>query len=72
MIVAQLMKVLPAASDFKIYDFNKPVVEGKIAQSDKSVIISDVATFERFNRIYQGYHVELVDKVDGVFIINVR
>ena len=42
MILVQLLKVLPAASAFKIYDENRPVLEGQIARYDKSLMFKDV------------------------------
>ena len=72
MILIQLLKVLPATSAFKIYDNNKPVLEGQLAQYDKSVMFKDVHDDMLFTNCYAAFHVELIDKVDGIWIINVR
>lgn len=72
MILVQLLKVLPAASAFKIYDENRPVLEGQIARYDKSLMFKDIKDDLLFQRTYQSFHVELVDKVDDIWIINVR
>lgn len=72
MILVQLLKVLPAASTFKIYDENRPVLEGQIARYDKSLMFKDVKDDLLFQRTYGSFHVELVDKVDDIWIINVR
>ena len=72
MILHQLIKILPAASDFKIYDDNKPVLEGTLSTFDKSVMFKSINDDLSYQRIYSTFHVELVDKVDGIWIINVR
>ena len=72
MILIQLLKVLPAASAFKIYDENRPVLEGQISMYDKSLMFKNVQDDLTFRKMYQSFHVELVDKVDDIWIINVR
>ena len=73
MILQQLLKILPAASDFKVMDEYKPVLEGYISRYDKSIAIKgDISNFLLYNNVYQTFHVELVDKVDDIWIINVR
>ena len=72
MILIQLLKVLPAASAFKIYDENRPVLEGQISMYDKSLMFKNVQDDLAFRKMYQSFHVELVDKVDDIWIINVR
>ena len=42
MILLQLMKILPAASAFKIYDDNKPVLEGTLSTFDKSLMFKSI------------------------------
>ena len=72
MILIQLLKVLPAASAFKIYDENRPVLEGQISMYDKSLMFKNVQDDLAFRKMYQSFHVELVDKVDDIWIIYVR
>lgn len=72
MILMQIMKILPAASHFKILDANKPVLEGSIAVSDKSVMFKSVQDDLMYQKVYGVFHVELIDKVDGIWIINIR
>jgi len=72
MILIQLMKILPAASAFKIYDDNKPVLDGSISMYDKSLLFKTVDEFLVYEKVYSNFHVELVDKVDDIWIINVR
>lgn len=72
MILVQLLKVLPAASTFKIFDDNKPVLEGAISQYDKTLMFKNVDDDLRFQKVYSSFHVELVDKEDNIWLINVR
>lgn len=72
MILIQLLKILPASSMFKIMDDNKPVLEGMLARYDKSLMFKTVDDDFKFQKIYSTFHVELVDKIDGIWIINVR
>lgn len=72
MILLQLMKILPEASAFKIYDDNKPVLDGSISMYDKSLMFKTVNDFLVYEKVYSTFHVELVDKVDDIWIINVR
>ena len=76
MILLQLIKVLPAGSNIRIMDDNKPVLDAMIARSDKSLIFDDIRHSELYTKVYQNFHVELLDvnvSTDGVtFIINVR
>ena len=71
MILVQQLKVLPAGSVFKIYDKNRPVLEGMLSVFDKSVYFEDVNDSLKYQKIYAGFHVELVDKGDdGIWVIN--
>ena len=72
MILLQLIKILPAASAFKIYDDNKPVLEGTLSTFDKSVMFKSIDEDLKYQKVYSTFHVELVDKVDDIWIINVR
>ena len=72
MILIQLLKILPASSMFKIMDDNKPVLEGMLARYDKSLMFKTVDDDFKFQKIYSTFHVELVDKIDSIWIINVR
>lgn len=72
MILMQIMKILPAASHFKVFDENRPVLEGSIAMSDKSVMFKSIQDDLKFQKVYGSFHVELIDKVDGIWIINIR
>lgn len=72
MILIQLLKILPGGDEFEVYDMSKPVLTGSIARSDKSIIWPDIDSDIRYQKIYGGFHVELIDKVDDKWIINVR
>ena len=72
MILMQIMKILPAASHFKVLDDNRPVLEGSIAMSDKSVMFKSIDDNLQYINIYGSFHVELIDKVDGIWIISIR
>ena len=72
MIVQQLLKVLPAASSFKIIDEYKPVMEGSISMYDKTIMFKSVDEYLKFQQVYGNFHIELVDKIDDIWIINVR
>ena len=72
MILVQLMKILPAASHFKVYDENRPILEGSISQFDKSVIFKSVNDDISYQRMYSSFHVELLDKIDDIWEINIR
>lgn len=72
MILAQLINVIPAASYFKVFDSNKPVLEGMTSVFDKSVIFEKVDDYLKYQKVYATFHVELVDKENDVWIINVR
>ena len=72
MILVQLLKILPAASAFKIYDENKPVLDGSISMYDKTLMFKSINDDLKFQKVYGNFHVELVDKVDDIWIINVR
>ena len=72
MILMQIMKILPAASHFKVLDDNKPVLEGSIAMFDKSVMFKSIQEDLKYQKVYGSFHVELIDKVDGIWIINIR
>lgn len=72
MILIQILKILPASSMFKVMDDNKPVLEGMLARYDKSIMFKTVDDDIKFQKIYASFHVELIDKVDDIWIINVR
>lgn len=76
MILQQQIRVLPAGASFKVLDEHKPVIEGYISRVDKSACFENVMDAERYIKVYQTFHVELLDvhvTTDGVvFIINVR
>ena len=72
MILIQVLKILPAASNFKIFDEHKPVLEGTISRYDKSLMFKNMDDDLRFQRVYQSFHVELIDKEDDIWLINVR
>lgn len=71
MVLCQILKVLPAASDFQIFQSNRPVLAGHIAQFDKSLMFASIDDDLKYQKIYAGFHVELVDKGDdGIWLIN--
>lgn len=72
MILVQVLKVLPAGADFTIFDMNRPVLTGSLTRSDKSIIWPDIDSDIRYQKIYGSFHVELIDKVDDKWIINIR
>ena len=72
MILVEILKVLPAASCFKVLDDNKPVLEGSISNFDKTLMFKDANEDLKFQRVYSSYHVTLIDKEEGIWIINVR
>lgn len=72
MILVQILKVLPAASEFEIYDVDKLVLKGKIALSDKSIICDDIKDDMHFQNIYQSFHVESIDKIENIWEIKIR
>ena len=72
MILIQILKILPASSMFKILDEHKPVLEGMLSRYDKSIMFKTVDDDMKFQQIYSSFHVELIDKIDDVWIINVR
>ncbi len=72
MIVAQILKVIPSGEYFEILDMHKPVLTGAISTTDKLPMFNDVHDDMNYQRVYAAYHVELIDKVDNVWKINVR
>ena len=72
MILIQQLQVLPAASCFKVLDNNKPVLEGSVSSIDKTLMFKDANEDLKFQRVYSSYHVTLIDKEEGIWIINVR
>ena len=72
MILVQVLKILPGGDEFQVFDMSKPVLIGAIAKSDKSIIWPDIESDVRYQNIYSGFHVELIDKVGGKWIINIR
>lgn len=72
MILVQILKILPAASCFKVFDNNKPVLEGSVSSIDKTLMFKDANEDLKFQRVYSSYHVTLIDKEEGIWIINVR
>lgn len=72
MILVQVLKVLPAGADFSIFDMNRPILTGHIARSDKSIMWPDIDSDIKYQKMYAGFHVELIDKVYDKWIINIR
>ena len=72
MILVQLLKILPAQSTFRIMDEYKPVLEGSISMYDKTLMFKSINDDLEFQQVYGNFHVELVDKVNDIWIINVR
>lgn len=72
MLLVQMLKVLPAGSTFKILDEYKPVMEANLSNYDKSIIFKNINDDLMYQKLYQTFHVELVDKIDDIWIINIR
>ncbi len=72
MILAQMFKVLPAGETFKIMDMNKPVLNGFVSTTEKIPVFGDAHEDLKYMQVYSAFHVELIDKVDDVWVINVR
>lgn len=72
MILVQLLKILPGGDEFQVLDLSKPVLNGSISRYDKSIVFPDIESDLRYQNVYAGFHVELIDKVDDKWVINVR
>lgn len=77
MLVLQQIAVLPAGAAFQIFDLNKLEVTGSIALVDKSLIFDNVHDADKYYKIYQNFHVTLlniryIDAYDVIFEIFVR
>lgn len=77
MLVLQQIAVLPAGATFQIFDMHKLEITGNVSRIDKSLIFDNVHDADKYYKMYQNFHVTLlniryIDAYDAIFEISVR